>query len=67
MTKPLPSPLLDRLSAFLSEPEFRAVLAGFSAERPASFRINPLKSDAATVEAELLKKGIPFEKFAPIP
>lgn len=67
MTKPLPSAFLDRLSAFLSEPEFRAVLAGFSADRPSSFRINPLKSDAATVEAELVKKGIPFEKYEPIP
>lgn len=67
MAKPLPSAFLDRLSAFLSEPDFRLVLSGFSAERPASFRVNGLKSRPEEVEAELTKKGIRLEKFLPVP
>ena len=67
MAKPLPSAFLDRLSAFLSEPDFRSVLSGFSAERPASFRVNGLKSKTDEVEAELTKKGIRFEAFLPVP
>lgn len=67
MTKPLPSAFLDRLSAFLPEPDFRFALAGLSAPRPASFRINVLKSDAESVEAELRKKGIAFEKSSAVP
>ena len=67
MTKPLPSKLLDRLSAFLSEPDFRSALSGFSSDRQASFRVNGLKSDAASVEAELLAKGVRFEPFPVLP
>lgn len=63
MTKPLPSRLLDRLSTFLPESDFRAVLAGFSAPRPASFRVNGLKSDFLSVEADLLKKGVRHAHF----
>lgn len=59
--------MLDRLSAFLPESDFRSVLAGFSNERPASFRVNGLKSAPAAVEAELEKRGIAFEPFWAIP
>lgn len=67
MTKPLPPALLDRLSSFLSEPDFRAVLDGFSSERPASFRVNGLKSNVLEIESALLAKGIRFERFEVIP
>lgn len=67
MTKPLPSALLDRLSSFLSEPDFRFVLSGFSAERPASFRINGLKSNVFEVESALAAKGVRFERFDRLP
>lgn len=67
MTKPLPSAFLDRLSSFLPAPDFRLVLESFETERPASFRVNGLKSSVVEVETVLAEKGIRFERVPELP
>jgi 16S rRNA (cytosine1407-C5)-methyltransferase len=62
MSKPLPKPFFDRLSALLSPDDLAGTIAAFGSERDAAFRVNTLKSSAEEVEAALTAKGIRFER-----
>ena len=60
----LPEAFLERLARILPEDALAAVLASFRAEAPTVFRVNPLKSDAVSLRAELEAAGFAVERLA---
>lgn len=60
----LPALFLERLRRIVPEDRFEAALRGMTAPRATSFRVNPLRADAATVEQGLEAAQIPFHRVA---
>ncbi|MEZ4699916.1 MAG: RsmB/NOP family class I SAM-dependent RNA methyltransferase [Rhodothermales bacterium] len=58
----LPSTFLERLRRILPEDRFEAALHGMTAPRATSFRVNPLRADAARVDQALDAAQIPFHR-----
>ena len=67
MPKPLPKPLIARLTAILSEADLAQTLAAFATERSSAFRLNTIKSSPEEAEAALEAKCVRFEKVPGIP
>lgn len=54
----LPADFLDRLRRIVPEPTFIPILQSFSLPKTTTFRVNPLKSDAASLQNELVEAGL---------
>ena len=53
----LPELFVERLAQVVPDEHFEQVLASFAAEKPTTFRLNPLKGDPAATREELLAEG----------
>lgn len=56
--KGLPADFVERLRRIVPQPAFSPILESFSLPKTTTFRVNPLKSDAQTLQSELLKAGL---------
>lgn len=59
---PVLPPLLEELLWRQYGPAADAIIAGFSAERPVTLRVNPLRADRAQVELQLQEAGLKWER-----
>ena len=61
-TKRLPSFLLDKLVKDYGQDITKKIIQGYCVNRKVSFRVNTLKTDIQTIQNELDKSGIEYEK-----
>ena len=62
-TQQLPRTFIDRIRLIYPEFDIKKILLALDKERPVTIRVNTLKTTVETVESELIKEKIKFEKI----
>lgn len=57
----LPEAFTERLERIVPEERYPSILSTFNTPKQVTFRVNPLKTTAETLETDLAKEGIAFE------
>lgn len=60
----IPTFLIEMLQNQYGENLTKEIIEGYTADRPVTFRVNTLKTDASTIEKILDKQGIIYEKVS---